>query len=242
MARGRKTPTPKKHARMVPRVPNGFKTDAFSFCRSAGLGRLKRNQRNVPTNLECSHPEKSSSSFNSYASRRSCESIELELALQFGSCLEHDVRSSRCSAPLGVCFAAPPRYEKHFIALEPAIKRASDSSLRLSSKMNNMTSAVWLCLRAEQQRNDLDPLASGRSGNSRTTMDRQRAETQKKPLRSKWVETLGSLLKGTDTPMGALLDKSADNLELLGRGRRASTLRERGRTVRKFLACQDTSE
>ena len=36
--------------------------------------------------------------------------------------------------------------------------------------------------------------------------------------------------------MGALLDKSADNLELLGRGRRASTLRERGRTVRKFLA------
>ena len=55
-------------------------------------------------------------------------------------------------------------------------------------------------------------------------------------LRSKWVETLASLLRGTSTPMGELLSKGADNLRLLGGGRRATTLRARGRTVKKYLA------
>ena len=55
-------------------------------------------------------------------------------------------------------------------------------------------------------------------------------------LRSKWVETLASLLRGTSTPMGELLSKGADNHRLLGGGRRATTLRARGRTVKKYLA------
>ena len=55
-------------------------------------------------------------------------------------------------------------------------------------------------------------------------------------LRNKWVETLASLLRGTSTPMGELLSKGADNHRLLGRGRRATTLRARGRTVKKYLA------
>ena len=51
--------------------------------------------------------------------------------------------------------------------------------------------------------------------------------------RSRWVASLGDLLRHTDTPMG--LRENPSNLQLLGSGLRAGTLRSRVRSIRKFL-------
>ena len=53
--------------------------------------------------------------------------------------------------------------------------------------------------------------------------------------RSRWVASLGDLLRHTDTPMGRLLRENPSNLQLLGSGLRAGTLRSRVRSIRKFL-------
>ena len=65
------------------------------------------------------------------------------------------------------------------------------------------------------------------------TSARQDAEEAE---RRRWLRTLSDLLKGTPTPMGTLLLEKATNENLLGGGRRASTLRSRVRSVRKFLS------
>ena len=115
-----------------------------------------------------------------------------------------------------------------------------------------MTSAVWLHQREEKLNSvtRLKKLSEDQfllAAQSRPT--RFRAKWQQsyydgptarrdaeEALRSKWVEILASLLRGTSTSMGELLSKSADNLKLLGGGRQATTLRARGRTVKKYLA------
>ena len=53
--------------------------------------------------------------------------------------------------------------------------------------------------------------------------------------RSRWVASLGDLLRHTDTPMGRLLRENPSNLQLLGSGLGAGTLRSRVRSIRKFL-------
>ena len=55
-------------------------------------------------------------------------------------------------------------------------------------------------------------------------------------LRAKWLQELEVMLKGTKTPMGAALENRHGDRNLLGGGRRASTLRARVRASRKFLA------
>ena len=53
--------------------------------------------------------------------------------------------------------------------------------------------------------------------------------------RSRWVASLGDLLRHTDTPMGRLMRENPSNVQLLGSGLRAGTLRSRVRSIRKFL-------
>ena len=53
--------------------------------------------------------------------------------------------------------------------------------------------------------------------------------------RARWVASLGDLLRHTDTPMGRLLRENPSNLQLLGSGLRAGTIRSRVRSIRKFL-------
>ena len=53
--------------------------------------------------------------------------------------------------------------------------------------------------------------------------------------RARWVASLGDLLRHTDTPMGRLLRENPSNLQLLGSGLRAGTLRSRVRSIKKFL-------
>ena len=54
--------------------------------------------------------------------------------------------------------------------------------------------------------------------------------------RLRWVTLLSELLRGTQTPMGQLLSTKPGNIQLLGGGKRASTLRSRVRGVQKFLS------
>ena len=53
--------------------------------------------------------------------------------------------------------------------------------------------------------------------------------------RTKWIELLGSMLAHTPTPIFTLLAAQPSNLQLLGAGRRAATLRSRVRAVKRFL-------
>ena len=53
--------------------------------------------------------------------------------------------------------------------------------------------------------------------------------------RDRWLQLLANLLRSTDTPMGKLVRESPSNIQLLGGGRRAGTLRSRVRSVQKFL-------
>ena len=53
-------------------------------------------------------------------------------------------------------------------------------------------------------------------------------------LRSKYVRILAELLRFTDTPIKKLLREEPKNAELIGAGRRASTVRSRVRILQKF--------
>ena len=54
--------------------------------------------------------------------------------------------------------------------------------------------------------------------------------------RDRWIQLLANLLRSTVTPMGKLIGENPSNIQLLGGGRRAGTLRSRVRSVQKFLS------
>ena len=59
---------------------------------------------------------------------------------------------------------------------------------------------------------------------------------QRKKERFRWVELLlAAMLARTPTPMGLMLTDRPGSIQLLGAGRRASTLCSRVRAVRRFL-------
>ena len=112
--------------------------------------------------------------------------------------------------------AVPTGYEREFATLETSIQKASESALRLSTRMNNMTSAVWLHQREEKLNSTfrLKKLSEDQfllAAQTRPT--RFRAKWQQsyydgptarrdaeEALRSKWVETLAfSPERHTDT-------------------------------------------
>ena len=128
----------------------------------------------------------------------------------------------------------------------------AQSSIRKSAGINNFGSAVWLHdYNVSHTRNDntvrreedqfllaaLDRSLRFPTKWQRQTFDgphgRRDAE---EALRSKWPEVLCKLVRSTRTPMGVLLAQKGQNLKLLGACRRASTLRSRVRSVRKFLS------
>ena len=53
--------------------------------------------------------------------------------------------------------------------------------------------------------------------------------------RQRWLQVLADLVRHSSTPMGQLLAAQPGNVEVLGAGKRASTLRSRVRAIRKFL-------
>ena len=53
--------------------------------------------------------------------------------------------------------------------------------------------------------------------------------------RERWVQLLANLLRSTDTPMGRWIRENPNNVQLLGGGRRAGSLRSRMRTIQNSL-------
>ena len=57
---------------------------------------------------------------------------------------------------------------------------------------------------------------------------------QRRDERSRWVEVLGATLVHTPTPVVKIFGDKPGSIQLLGAGRRASTLRSRVRAVRRY--------
>ena len=55
-------------------------------------------------------------------------------------------------------------------------------------------------------------------------------------MRNKWLQELGALLEGTGTTVAKILDNKAGDCNVIGGGRRASTLRAQVRAAQKYLS------
>ena len=148
--------------------------------------------------------------------------------------------------------AVPAGYEKDFATLETAVQRASDSSVRKASRVDNISASIWLhsyheaaakaakILKRSEDQFLLAALEKPARFRCRWQQQCFEGPSARKDaeehLRRKWLEILENLLRGTDTPMGNLISDSTPGAQPLGAGRRASTLRSRVRAARTYLA------
>ena len=147
--------------------------------------------------------------------------------------------------------ALPPHFEDAFCTLEvPALLAATRQDRKVST-VTNMQATTWPQerqklktqeARLEKSAADQFFLAADKAPrryrakfqrglyagpNARTEAE----ETE----RTKWIEVLAAMLTRTPTPMGALLASQPSNMQLLGAGKRASTLRSWVWAVKRFL-------
>ena len=147
--------------------------------------------------------------------------------------------------------ALPLGYLQEFISLEaPARRSANRLQASAVGVSDSAASTTLVALRREsEQRASLENsiadqmviAADMRPKRFRTKWQRivydgptarKDAETAE---RDRWIQLLANLLRSTDTPMGKLIRENPSNIQLLGGGRRAGTLRSRVRSVQKFL-------
>ena len=147
--------------------------------------------------------------------------------------------------------ALPLGYLQEFISLEAPARRSANrlqaSAVAVSDSAASMTLAALRRdseHRASVEKSILDQLviaADLRPKKFRTRWQRivYDGPTARKDAesaeRDRWIQLLASLLRSTDTPMGKLIRENPSNVQLLGGGRRAGTLRSRVRSVQKFL-------
>ena len=147
--------------------------------------------------------------------------------------------------------ALPLGYLREFMSLE-ALARKSANRLQASAiaVSDSAASTALVALRRESEHrasieksiaDQLVIAADMRPKRFRTKWQRivydgptarKDAETAE---RDRWIQLLANLLRSTDTPMGKLIRENLNNIQLLGGGRRAGTLRSRVRSVQKFL-------
>ena len=147
--------------------------------------------------------------------------------------------------------ALPVGYSREFLSLEkPARHAAKRSQISAASITDSMASTALSALRREADRrateigtirDQLVIAADMRPKKFRTKWQRAVYDgpTARKDAeaaeRDRWIQLLANLLRSTDTPMGKPIRDSPSNIQLLGGGRRAGTLRSRVRSVQKFL-------
>ena len=147
--------------------------------------------------------------------------------------------------------ALPLGYLQEFISLEAPARRSANrlqaSAVAISDSAASMTLAALRREsehRASAEKSILDQLviaADMRPKRFRTKWQRiiYDGPTARKDAesaeRDRWIQLLANLLRSTDTPMGKLIRENPSNVQLLGGGRRAGTLRSRVRSVQKFL-------
>ena len=147
--------------------------------------------------------------------------------------------------------AVPRGYLHEFLSLEGHVRTAAERADRRNSSITNFSAAGWLHLQKSSQqkserseRDAFDQLVLASTLKPRKFRSkcqehafqgpsaRQDAESAE---RTKWLNVLADILIATPTPMGALLRADPAARKILGAGRRASTIRARVRTIRKFL-------
>ena len=147
--------------------------------------------------------------------------------------------------------AVPLGYLQEFLSLEiPARRAAKRLQISAASITDSMAAAALSVLRreADQRATEIgsigDQLVIAADLKPRKFRTRwQRAvydgPTARKDAehaeRERWVQLLANLLRSTDTPMGRLNRENPSNVQLLGGGRRAGTLRSRVRSIQKFI-------
>ena len=163
--------------------------------------------------------------------------------------------------------ALPPGYEKEFSSLGPVLDDAADRQLRKNAAIENEQAAVLL--------HDFHQQKTKSSEATKSAVDQFVAAARDKPTsyrtrlqrmldggpmprrdaeemeRARWIEALATLLRATQTPMEKMLLDKPQTAQLLGAGRRVTTLRSRVRLARRYLAwlsrqsssrCSTTSE
>ena len=147
--------------------------------------------------------------------------------------------------------ALPLGYLQEFTSLEAPARRSANrlqaSAVAVTDSAASMTLAALRREsehRASMEKSILDQLviaADMRPKKFRTKWQRivYDGPTARKDAesaeRDRWIQLLANLLRSTDTPMGKLIRENPSNVQLLGGGRRAGTLRSRVRSVQKFL-------
>ena len=146
----------------------------------------------------------------------------------------------------------PKGYELEFASLESAIRNGAARALKRTAGSDNQSAAVWLHWRqqesaskARSEKLAVDQLllsSSERPSKFRAKWQEKffdgptaRKDAEEAP-RTKWIRELEGLLQGTATPMAKVLEERKGDSNVLGGGRRASTLRARVRAAKKYLS------
>ena len=147
--------------------------------------------------------------------------------------------------------AIPAGFLAEFLTLEQALNLSSKRAINIAANRSDAEAERLLFI--DKKRRDMQALTSSAASDQQVLA----AELKPRKFRSKWqrivfegptarkdmedaerarwVASLGDLLRHTDTPMGRLLWENPSNLQLLGSGLRAGTLRSRVRSIKKFL-------
>ena len=147
--------------------------------------------------------------------------------------------------------ALPLGYLREFMSLEtPARRAANRLQASAAAVSDSIASTALSALRRESEHrasiekwiaDQLVIAADVRPKRFRTKWQRAVYDgpTARKDAeaseRDRWIQLLANLLRSTVTPMGKLIRENPSNIQLLGGGRRAGTLRSRVRSVQKFL-------
>ena len=148
--------------------------------------------------------------------------------------------------------AIPDGYMAEFVALANSCQRAAERQAAKGAKLTNEEAALILHNRQSELEREQKTLTMSENMFLQSIGDRPRAYRSKlqkawyegpnarrdaeESERTRWLSSLADIVAKSPTPMGRLLCSQPGNLELLGGGRRASTLRSRVRELRKFFA------
>ena len=148
--------------------------------------------------------------------------------------------------------AIPDGYMAEFVALANSCQRAAERQAAKGAKLMNDEAALILHNRQSELEREQKTLTMSENMFLQSIGDRPRAYRSKLQKawyegpnarrdaeeleRTRWLSSLADIVAKSPTPMGRLLCSQPGNLELLGGGRRASTLRSRVRELRKFFA------
>ena len=147
--------------------------------------------------------------------------------------------------------ALPAGYDREFTSLEPIVEAAARRENEKAMSITDVGAALWLD-KFEKDR-------SVQQKHFKTTEEQFVLACAKEPRRfqsrlqkilfsgpnarrdaeeserQRWILTLGEILRHTSTPMGEFIQRDTERFKLLGSGRRASTLRARVRSIRKYV-------